>query len=170
MKNFYLSLKDSTKCYLFGLISGLLGLIYISPDTFNSPSTMKLMALLNVIFAVFKILSIILLVVGAYKSYREFKKEKSKIYGFGLMNIADEFAKYITLEPELFNENRVKYPNMPDEENWTLVYKRIDVMISEEITRAKECVKKARGCAVTLIILIFVPVSLAIAISSIFFV
>jgi multisubunit Na+/H+ antiporter MnhG subunit len=80
MKNFYLNLKDSTKCYLFGLISGLLGLIYISPDTFNSPSTMKLMALLNVIFAVFKILSIILLVVGAYKSYREFKKEKSSQY------------------------------------------------------------------------------------------
>lgn len=104
------------------------------------------------------------------RATEEFKKAKSKMYGLGLMDIADEFAKYLTLEPELFNSNRARYSNMSDEENWTLVYKHIDEMISQEITSAKTRAKEARGCAGTLIILILIPISIAIAISSIFFV
>jgi hypothetical protein len=100
----------------------------------------------------------------------EFKKAKNKMFDLGIMNVAEEFSKYLTLEPQLFSENRAKYPNMTDEENWTLVYDHIDKIISQEITSAKKSAKEARGCAVTLVILILVPISLAIAISSIFFV
>lgn len=100
----------------------------------------------------------------------EFKKAKNKIFGLDLMNVVEEFSKYVTLEPKLFDENKLKYPNISDDENWTLVYKHIDDMISKEISNAKARAKEAKGCAVTLIILIFVPISFAIAIRSIFFV
>lgn len=99
-----------------------------------------------------------------------FKKAKNKMFDLGLMNVAEEFSKYLTLEPQLFSENKAKYPNMSDEENWTLVYNHIDKIIPQEVTSAKESAKASRGCAVTLFILILVPVSLAIAIRSIFFV
>lgn len=100
----------------------------------------------------------------------EFKKAKNKMFDLGLMNVADEFTKYLMHEPKLFNDNKIKYPNMSDEENWTLVYKHIEQMISEEITRAKESAKAASGCAFTLILLILVPISIAITIKSLFFV
>ena len=100
----------------------------------------------------------------------EFKKAKNKMFDLGLMNVAEEFSKYLTLEPQLFSDNKAKYPNMSDEENWTLVYNHVDKMLSQEITSAKTRAKEARGCAGTLIILILIPISLAIAISRIFFV
>jgi len=77
MKKFYSSLKGSTKCYLLGLLNGLLGLIYIDPQQFVSMPTIRLVAILNVVFVFFKIASIILLIIGIYESYREFKKEKN---------------------------------------------------------------------------------------------
>lgn len=100
----------------------------------------------------------------------EFKKAKNKIFGLDLMNVVEEFSKYVTLEPTLFDENKLKFPNISDDENWTLVYKHVDDMISKEISNAKASAKEAKGCAGMLILLVIIPISIAIAISKFFIV
>lgn len=100
----------------------------------------------------------------------EFKKAKNRMFDLELMNVVEEFSKYVTLEPKLFDENKLKYPNMSDEENWTLVYKQIDDKISKEITIAKASAKEAKGCVGMLILLIIIPISIVSAISKFFIV
>lgn len=80
MKKFYSNLKGSIKLYLWGLLSGLIGLLYINPLLYEtSPITpvMRLVAFANLGFAAFKIVSIILLICGVYQSYKELRGPKS---------------------------------------------------------------------------------------------
>jgi hypothetical protein len=83
----------------------------------------------------------------------DFKTAKSKIIKLGLLDIVDEFAKYITLEVNYFEDYKRNNSNLKEDEIWAIIYSKIDAMIDAETSRAKNLAKSNSGCLLFLAIL-----------------
>ena len=84
----------------------------------------------------------------------EFKSAKSKIIKLGLMDVVDEFGKYLSLESEYFEDYKKNNSNLIEDEIWAIIYHKIDTFIDQGISSAKDKAKANKvnnvGCLLIL--------------------